>query len=200
MTDTAPAAPRRAGRPRSEEAKAHAAIMDAAYALLQRTSLRDLTMEAIASEAGVGKATLYKWWPSKVALVFAMFHERLDHDRAQLAEPTPEDALRARALRLITELDGLFGKVVAELIAEAQSEPAFLREFYDRYVAERRAEGIAWIEEAQAAGTLHESVSPEILVDQIYGAIYYRRLLGIRPLDREYGAQLVSQVLAAARH
>lgn len=51
--------------------------MDAVYALLQERSVRDLTMEAVARRAGVGKPTLYKWWPSKAALVFAMFHERL---------------------------------------------------------------------------------------------------------------------------
>jgi AcrR family transcriptional regulator len=187
------------GRPRSEGAQAHAAIMDAAYILLQRTSVRDLTMDAIAKEAGVGKATLYKWWPSKVALVFAMFHERLDHDRARLPHPTPEDALRARALRLIGELDGLFGKVVVELIAEGQSERAFLDDFYHRYVRERRDEGIAWIEQAQAAGRLHDGVEPELLIDQIFGAIYYRRLLGIRPLDLDYGSRLVDQVLGTAK-
>jgi hypothetical protein len=38
-----------------------------------------------------------------------------------------------------------------------------------------------------------------MLIDQIYGAIYYRRLLGIRPLGRDDGDQLVSQVLDAAR-
>ena len=71
------AQPARLGRPRSEAAASHARILDAVHALLQETSVRDLTMEAVARRAGVGKPTLYKWWPTKAALVLAMFHERL---------------------------------------------------------------------------------------------------------------------------
>lgn len=186
------------GRPRSEGAEAHTAILDAAYVLVQRISVRHLTMDAIAKGAGVGKATLYKWWPSKAALVFAMFHKRLDYDRARLPHPTPVDALRTRALRVIGELGELFGKVVVELIAEGQSKRAFLDEVYHRYVRERRDEGIAWIEQAQAAGRLRNGMEPQLLIDQVFGAIDYRRLLGIRPADLEYGSRLVDEVLSAA--
>ena len=56
----------------------HAAIMDAVYELLKEKPARELTMEAVAKRANVGKPTLYKWWPSKAALIMAMFHERLD--------------------------------------------------------------------------------------------------------------------------
>ena len=77
MSRTAPK-PARRGRPPSEAAESHAAILDAVYELLQEGSVRDLTMEAVAKRAKVGRPTLYKWWPSKSALVFAMFHERLD--------------------------------------------------------------------------------------------------------------------------
>ena len=60
-----------------EAAESHAAILDAVYELLQERSVRDLTMEAVAKRAGVGKPTLYKWWPTKAALVLAMFRERI---------------------------------------------------------------------------------------------------------------------------
>src|SRR5262249_55286919 len=62
----------RKGRPPSEQAASHAAIMDAVYALLQQKSVRDLTMEEVAKQAKVGKPTLYKWWPTKATLVLAM--------------------------------------------------------------------------------------------------------------------------------
>src|SRR5579859_2667198 len=57
-------APRK-GRPPSERATSHAVIMDAVYSLLQKKSVRDLTMEEVAKRAQVGKPTLYKWWPNK---------------------------------------------------------------------------------------------------------------------------------------
>ena len=52
----------RKGRPPSEMAASHSAIMDAVYTLLQKKSVRDLTIEEVAKRARVGKPTLYKWW------------------------------------------------------------------------------------------------------------------------------------------
>jgi len=63
--------PARKGRPPRQTAESHAAIMDATYALLQKKSVRDLTMEEVARRAKVGKPTLYKWWPTKATLVLA---------------------------------------------------------------------------------------------------------------------------------
>ena len=74
MKKEAPPAVRR-GRPPSEMAASHDIIMDAVYALLEEKSVRDLTIEAVAKRAGVGKPTLYKWWPTKATLVLAMLCE-----------------------------------------------------------------------------------------------------------------------------
>jgi len=67
----------RKGRPPSEMAASHSAIMDAVYTLLQEKSVRDLTIEEVAKRARVGKPTLYKWWPTKATLVLAMLCERM---------------------------------------------------------------------------------------------------------------------------
>src|SRR5713226_1876246 len=118
----------RIGRPRRQTASSHAAIMDAVYELLQTTSVRDLTMDQMAKKAGVGKPTLYKWWPTKGSLAVAMFHERLVRKVDAAPHATAEAELRARMRQLMREFNGLFGKVMADLIAEGQSEPAVLRE------------------------------------------------------------------------
>ena len=125
----------RVGRPRGEVAVSHEAIMDAVYGLLEEKPARELTMEAVAKRANVGKPTLYKWWPSKAALIMAMFHERLDQPLEIPVTATAEEAIRARMRRLIRVVNGLFGKVVGELIAEGQSDPEILREFYERHVS-----------------------------------------------------------------
>src|SRR5713226_7132392 len=75
----------RKGRPPSEMAASHAVIMDAVYALLQEKSVRDVTIEAVAKRARVGKPTLYKWWPTKATLVLAMLCERI---APKLEKPT----------------------------------------------------------------------------------------------------------------
>jgi len=74
----------RKGRPPSAMAASHAVIMDAVYALLAEKSVRDLTIEAVAKRAGVGKPTLYKW-PTKATLVLAMLCERM---APKLEKPT----------------------------------------------------------------------------------------------------------------
>ena len=103
----------RIGRPPSKTADSHSTIIDAVHFLLQQTSVRDLTMEAIAKRAGVGKPTLYKWWPSKTALVLAMFHERLAGEPMATKARTAEASIRERARHLIAALNGPFGKVMA---------------------------------------------------------------------------------------
>ena len=123
MKKEAPPAVRK-GRPPSEMAASHAVIMDAVYALLQEKSVRDLTIEAVAKRAGVGKPTLYKWWPTKATLVLAMLCERMAPKLEKPTVLTAEQSLRFRVRSLIDAFNGPFGKIVAGLIAEGQSEPA----------------------------------------------------------------------------
>jgi AcrR family transcriptional regulator len=189
----------RVGRPRSEAAAAHDAIMDSVYALLRETSVRDLTIEAVAKRAGVGRPTLYKWWPSKAALVFAMFHERLARQPEPAQTPTVEEAIRFRVRRVIVEFNDLFGKVIRELIAEGQSDPKVLQELYEQHIGVRRAKAAADIESGKVRGEFSPDTDAELLVDQIFGPIYYRMLLRITPLDQAFGDKLVDQVLRGVR-
>src|ERR1700756_5295039 len=113
----------RKGRPPSDMAASHDAIMDAVYALLQKESVRDLTMESVAKRAGVGKPTLYKWWPTKATLVLAMLCERMAPHLDKPVGLTAEESLRLRVRRLIDAFNGPFGPIVAGLVAEGQSDP-----------------------------------------------------------------------------
>src|ERR1700678_3486535 len=128
----------RIGRPRNDTAVSHAAIMDAVYELLQEKSAGDLTMDAVATRAKVGKPTLYKWWPSKAALIMAMFYERLAGKLEAPKAATAEGVIRAKMRHLIKEFNGLFGKVMADLIAEGQSDPSILKELYEGHIKLRR--------------------------------------------------------------
>src|SRR6202163_2924647 len=91
----------RKGRPPSEMAASHVAILDAVYALLQKKSVRHLTMEEVAKRAKVGKPTLYKWWPTKATLVLAMLCERMAPNLDKPTVLTAEESLRLRVRRLI---------------------------------------------------------------------------------------------------
>src|ERR1700676_2671678 len=189
----------RKGRPPSEMAASHAVIMDAVYALLQEKSVRDLTMEEVAKRAKVGKPTIYKWWSTKATLVLAMLCERMAPNLEMPTVLTAEQSLRFRVRSLIDAFNGPFGKIVAGLIAEGQSEPAVLQEFFDRWVSPRRNATIADLQRGKDAGEMETDTEPELLNDAIFGAIYYRMLLHSGPLTRRFGEELVEQVLREHR-
>src|SRR5579862_5791034 len=189
----------RKGRPPSEMAASHAVIMDAVYALLKEKSVRDLTIEAVAKRAGVGKPTLYKWWPTKATLVLAMLCERMAPKLEKPTALTAEQSLRFRVRRLIAAFNGPFGKIVAGLIAEGQSEPATLMEFFDQWVSPRRNATIVDLQRGKNTDELPSETEPELLNDAIFGAIYYRLLLRSGPLTEQFGEELVEQVIRGYR-
>ena len=180
-------------------AASHAVIMDAVYALLEEKSVRDLTIEAVAKRAGVGKPTLYKWWPTKATLVLAMLCERMAPKLEKPTVLTAEQSLRFRVGSLINAFNGPFGKIVAGLIAEGQSEPAVLQEFFDRWVSPRRDATIADLQRGKDTGELRSEAEPQLLNDAIFGAIYYRMLLRSGPLTKQFGEELVEQVIRGHR-
>ena len=187
------------GRPRSHAAVSHAAIMDAVYGLLNEKPARHLTMDAVAKRAGVGKPTLYKWWPSKAALIMAMFHDRLDRQFDAPVETTAEEALRNRMKHLIAQCNGLFGKVIANLIAEGQGDPSILEELYDSHIRPRRASISADIERGIASGEFAAGTNPELVMDAIFAPVYIRLLLRHTNLTEEYGMRLIDQAVVSIR-
>src|SRR5882672_11537804 len=130
-------APRR-GRPRSE--KAREAVLKAAADLLLARGLGAVSMDTVAEQAGVSKATIYRWWPTKETLALdALYTEWA------AARPSPRDtgSLRGDLLSLMrpwAKLAGSrpYGRVVAALLAEAHSDPVFASEYRRRVLEPRR--------------------------------------------------------------
>src|SRR5882672_11449929 len=92
---------KRRGRPHSAAAASHDTILRAVYDLLHEKSVRDLTIEGVARRAGVGKPTIYKWWPSKAALVMAMLDERITEDLPAPGARKAEEVIRSLVRQLI---------------------------------------------------------------------------------------------------
>jgi AcrR family transcriptional regulator len=189
-------AKKRRGRPPRAAAASHDAILDAVYDLLHERSVRDLTIEEVARRAGVGKPTLYKWWPSKAALVMAMLDERIVEDLSAPGARNAEEALRGLVTALVQRFNGFPGKVAAEILAEGQSEPGVLQEYRERYLHKRRAFAAEVIERAQASGEFRKDIDPQVLQDMIFGPLYFRRLVRHQPLDERFGNELVDHILA----
>jgi AcrR family transcriptional regulator len=191
---------RRPGRPPSAAANAHDAIMAAVHDLLQVQSVQELTIEAIARRAGVGKPTLYKWWGSKAAIVLAMVKERVEPALDPPTDLSLEASVQFKARRLVDAFNGFFGRVMTGLIAEAQHDTDLRDRINEAYILPRRAGTVADIRKAQSDGTFPTELDPEILVDQIFGSLYFHLLTGVRPLTHAYADELVETVFSRLRH
>ena len=125
----------------------------------------------------------------------AMFPERIVMNvAAPVPAVTAEEALRTTMRRLVKGLNGLYGKVLTDLITEGQSDPAIVRDLYEEHIKIRQAADVAEIERAKATGEFAADAKPELLVDAIFGSLFYRHLLHL-PLTEQYGDELIDAAL-----
>lgn len=172
------------GRPRSESTRR--SILGAALSLLQTQSVQSITIEAIAREAGVSKATIYRWWPSKVLVVIDAFMENHIVHTPMLYDVHPAEALVRHWRSLAEQYREWPGQIVAQILAEGQSDQGVLREFRQRFHYGRRAVVREVVEKLSSTHKLPEGLEAEILMDMLYSPIYMRLLWGHAPIDEEF--------------
>ena len=171
----------RPGRPRSEQARL--AVLRATSELMHEVGVRVMTTEQIASRSGASKATIYKWWPSKYAVaVDALLSEMLIEADDPDTGSARED-FRVTLRGLIRFYTSPSGRVYAQLIAEAQSDPLIAAELRDRLVGARRRLVRAIWDRGVARGELRADVDPEVAIDLVFGPAMYRLVAGHAPLD-----------------
>ena len=155
------------------------------------------TIESVAARAGVGKSTIYRHWPDRVALIadaFETFHE-------YMVPATETGSPRERVVSLLGHvaevvLDSLFSSCIPALIEGAQRDSR-LREFHHRFAAERRQELIAVIAEGVAARAFRGDLDPELAVLALLGPIFYCRLMSGDPFTPDRVEGLVDTILGA---
>ena len=186
--------PRR-GRGRRPATEVREEILEAAAELLFAEGMAAFTIEKVANRSGASKVTIYKWWPSKGALALDGYFHKVE---PQLAFPDTGDIetdLRAQLhafLRVIR--DSAAGRVIAELIGQAQSDPELKAAYLQRYSSPRRALAVAALERAKQRGQLRAGLDAESVVDQLWGACYHRLLLPDQPLTHEFVDALVDNL------
>lgn len=186
------------GRPRSETART--AILDAALALLNEEGAAALTVEGVARRAGVGKPTIYRWWPSLADVVLEGLLRR-----AETAVPVPPFTTLGQTLRRFMRLsmDALADDAsvpLRYLMAHAQQDRVFRARFRENFVAERRTALRSIFLQASTTGELPAGQDPDLLVDILFGALWYRLLTDHAPLDRTFADALTDLVLTAVHN
>jgi AcrR family transcriptional regulator len=178
------AAPRAPGRARSDASRM--AILDATLKLLETTPVQQISIESIARQAGVGKATIYRWWNSKAAVVIEAFlHTHLSHTPMPKVG-SPREALMRHVHLLVEEYSGWSGRIVSQIMAEGQGDPDVLREFRERFWYGRRAVVREVVEEARRLGEIRNDMDTELQMDILYAPIYFRLLMRHLPLDKKF--------------
>ncbi|MBT2385025.1 TetR/AcrR family transcriptional regulator [Streptomyces sp. ISL-11] len=175
------------------------AILDAALELVGEDGFSKLTIEAIAARAGVGKQTIYRWWPSKAAVLFeACVPEGVDSP-AEVELPDTGDleadlklVLRATVDELVSErLDA----ATRALTAETQNDPELGRAFTERILEPQLQAYVRRLRSAQLAGQVAEDIDLRVALELLVGPLFHRWLTRTRPLTHDYADTVVELTL-----
>lgn len=181
MATTEPDPVRSPGRPRSEQSRS--AVLRTTSELMREVGLRAMTTDEIASRSGVSKATIYKWWPNKYAVAIDAFLWAM-----QSASGDPDSGSAEQDFRLVLRgvmqfYTGPSGRIFAQLIGEAQTDPGVAAELHEHLMAARRDLGRKIWDRGVDRGELRPDVDREIAIDVIFGPALYRLLATGAPLD-----------------
>jgi AcrR family transcriptional regulator len=182
------------GRPRSEEARR--AVLDAALRLCERDGYQQLTIKAIATEAGVGRQTVYRWWPDKAEILMEALVELAES--LDLREPIDSgDTLSdVRALLSITYslTQSITGQAIVGLMSDAQADPALSAKLQGKVIGPRRDALREILRRGVDRGEVSAAVSLDLVVDFAFGAMWYRLLSRHAPVNEELAGKVTDAV------
>jgi AcrR family transcriptional regulator len=163
------------GRPRSEQARL--AVLSSTLRLLEKNGFPNLTIEHVAADAEVGKATVYRWWPNKAALAADAFASGTSR---KLHFPDT-GSVRADMNQQMHQVVKLFrsrhGRIVAAIVGGGQSDPDLIAAFRKRFLRPRRREAYATLRRGVQRGELPGDLDMDLVLDALYGPIYMRFLI-----------------------
>ena len=185
------------GRPRSTAARE--AILRAAREILAEGGPAAITMEGVAARAGVGKPTVYRWWPDRHAVAMAALMEG-EAKRASASAPRSSIQALRQQLRAIAErFSTPTGRHVTAMIAASDSDTELAKAFRNHFVLARRAEGRELLERAIRDGEVKRDVDVEVVLDLLYGALFFRLLMGHAALDAGFTDQVLKHALRGVK-
>lgn len=185
--------------PANRNEQSRRAILDAAISLIGELGYDNISIEAIARRAGVSKQTIYRWWPSKGAVILEAATESLS---AVVSLPDTGDIVAdirtqlAAILELITTTG--FGPAYRCLIAAGQSDPGLLRALFDQIIAPNIEDFRARTALAQQRGEMRADADWQTMRDLLYGVVEYR-LVHAMPLEPAYIDGVLKIVFAGVR-
>ena len=183
------------GRPRSEESR-RAILRSTLKLLKQDGGFADLSIEAIAADANVGKTTVYRWWPTKAALVADAFSASADEELRFPNTGSVQNDMSLQMRRLVRIFQSKRGRVVAALLAGGQSDPELIEAFRERFLWPRRRQAYQTLQRGIDRGELPAGSDLDLILDSLYGPIYMRFLIRHFKLKESFADEICGLVLA----
>ena len=193
------AGPRHHGNRWGRSEQARQAVLEAADDLLAERGFAGVTIEGIATAAGVAKQTIYRWWNSKTDILM----DALLQDAAEALTPPDHADFRealgdqlSRVAAFLTRTDA--GAVCRALIGQAQHDAGTARALRQRYFEPQRRAERGLLERGVTSGELSGPFDVDAALDALCGPIVYRALMGT-PVPRRFVDGLVADVLGPHR-
>lgn len=169
------------------------AILSAAEAIMVEVGIAGFSIEAVAKRARAGKPTIYKWWPSKSALLLDVYHRRKPAT-VHMDTGTVEGDVFAFLTGVFAHWDGGAGDIFRFVIAEAQRDQT-AAEALNAYAAERRIQSGEIFRRGIARGELADHIDVGLCADMLAGFIWQRLLTGRIERDPQQVRQVASQMV-----
>jgi AcrR family transcriptional regulator len=190
------AAGEREKRGRRRDPGAQDAILEATRGLLLEVGYPALTIESVARRAGVGKSTIYRWWPTKGELVLEATSDHLEIGVVPDTGDTREDLLIATRQLIDTFSDRLASIVIFAVIAHLEDDPSMAATFRDTWVYPWRRSAAEAIERGTSRGDLPADTDSNLYLDVLVGTVFQRTLVVAAPAAAGLDEALVGLILA----
>jgi AcrR family transcriptional regulator len=163
--------------------------------MLEDVGYHDLTIDGVAARARVGKATIYRWWASKGALVAEAISSRLNPNPVDETDDIEAD-LQASIQVTVDNYSGtVAGVAIPALLADLAFDPKSYASFRESFLDPRRETGIQVVQRAIKAGLLPPDTDISLLLDIWAGATFYRVLISREPIGPDFAAALTGFIL-----
>ncbi len=179
------------GRPR--DLRATRLIQAVALELAYAGGIGNATVERIAEEAGVAKTTIYRRWPNAAAIVMAGFLEEIGPLVTYEGRRSIVATVKSNIRHLVRAMQGRRGDLLRHLVGAVQTSEELKEAFLGQLIMPRREEARAAFQRAIAAGELAPHTDVDIILDLLYGAVYYRLFVSFTPFHPRFVDEIVDR-------